>query len=183
MKEERKLSEAKYFYKGMVESLKQHNSEQFSYNLSAFLSSSRSILQYSYKKAKGINMLNVYEELVSDNPILSFFKDKRNVNIHERPINHITGITVSDTISVSASIESIKWVKYDENGNVIEEKESFNKKKKKPSDISSKKDKDDAKVEYIFKDWTGDEDIIELSQKYINELEEFIYKAKEAGII
>lgn len=183
MNESRKLLESKYFYERMMENLNDNKTKQFSFNLSAFLSSSRSILQYSYKKAEEKDMLNVYQELVSSNEILSFFKDKRNINIHEKPVNPNTKLTVNDTISVSVSVERIKWVKYDKNGNVIEENESFNREENKPKFKKTKRDSNGAKIEYIFGDWEGNEDILTLTKKYIKELEKFISEAKEVGLI
>ena len=48
-KKTQKLAEAKYFYDRMVEvqnTVVSHNREYFIYNFSAFLSASRSVLQY-----------------------------------------------------------------------------------------------------------------------------------------
>ena len=50
MNEYTKLKEAQYFNSEMVK--KQLNRDSFNYNLSAFLSSARSILQYALEEAK-----------------------------------------------------------------------------------------------------------------------------------
>jgi hypothetical protein len=52
MHEKAKLNEAQYFYSRMVE--EQNNVENFKYNLSAFLLSSRSELHYALGEAKTI---------------------------------------------------------------------------------------------------------------------------------
>lgn len=53
MNEKDKLEEARWFYAEMVK--RQENRKIFKYNLSAFLSSARSVMQYSLKEAKTKN--------------------------------------------------------------------------------------------------------------------------------
>lgn len=50
MFEQEKLKEAKYFYSRMKEERGQEDRESFKYNLSAFLSVARSVLQYALKE-------------------------------------------------------------------------------------------------------------------------------------
>ena len=108
MHEKKKLEEAKYFYSKMIE--EQENRKNFEYNLSALLSSTRSILQYALCEAKEKPMgEHWYNTCISSIHILEFFKEKRDINIHEEPIQPIahSKIGLADTIFPSGSI--CKW--------------------------------------------------------------------------
>ncbi|MBU1180527.1 hypothetical protein KJ885_06295 [Patescibacteria group bacterium] len=73
MDEKKKLGEAKYFFKLMSRNKK--NKEKFLYNVSAFLTAARSILQYSLEEAKNkSNGQFWYDNYISRNIILQFFK-------------------------------------------------------------------------------------------------------------
>ena len=100
-----KLAEARYFYDRMVEVQKtviQHNREYFTYNFSAFLSASRSVLQYMWTEIKRNQDLGAkqeakkwYEERMAASPMCQFFRGKRDSNIHVTPImpiGHIIAI-------------------------------------------------------------------------------------------
>ena len=82
MYELKKLNEAKYFLKRMIEETNQI--DHFIFNLSAFLSSSRSILQYALEELKtkqgGQKWYNQY---MTNEAMFRFFKDKRDINIHK----------------------------------------------------------------------------------------------------
>jgi hypothetical protein len=104
-KKTQKLAEAKYFYDRMVEvqnTVVSHNREYFIYNFSAFLSASRSVLQYMLEeieqKKDPIQQLEArqwYDKKMAASPRLKFFKDKRDINIHVspiKPIGHIIAI-------------------------------------------------------------------------------------------
>jgi len=108
MYEKTKLGEAKYFYSQMSANF--NDSEKFTYDLSAFLSSARSVLQYALEEAKSKNGGQVwYDRRVSASNILSFFKDKRNLNIHYEPVHPIRHVNASITekIGISDSISVV----------------------------------------------------------------------------
>ncbi|MFW5795102.1 MAG: hypothetical protein ACOCV1_06420 [Bacillota bacterium] len=180
MEEREKLKEAKYFFNKMKNSYIDDNFKEFKFNLSAFLSSARSILQYTYKKAKRKSMLAKYNNLVSGNPILSFFKDKRNLNIHEEPIKPTKQVNVDVIAKITVS-ESVTLKKYNKKGELIETiKNKTNEDNSKTNNESSSPK---TSIKYIFNDWSGNEDIIELSKKYINELNLFINDANNKGLL
>jgi hypothetical protein len=81
--------------------------EAFQYELSAFLSAARSVLQYALEEAKQKpNGQRWYEAQVSGNAVLKFFKDKRDLNIHAesvRPSRHIA-VAITEHITFSESI-------------------------------------------------------------------------------
>src|SRR5262245_53350076 len=86
----------------------------FQYELSAFLSAARSVLQYALEEAKQKpNGQRWYEAQVSGAAVLKFFKDKRDVNIHAEPVRpsrHIAvafteHMTISDSIRIETQRE------------------------------------------------------------------------------
>ncbi len=170
MHEEEKIKEAEYFCKQMLDT--QEDSEAFKYNLSAFLSAARSVLQFACEEARTKSKgLYWYDTYVSKKLIISFFRDKRDFNIHQEPVKTRKDITLSltEALSLSVSIGSIRIVHKDKNGNIISESISENQSEPKPRKV---KKQVPAKVtyRYSFDDWVGNEDIPTLCQKYIDEL-------------
>ncbi len=101
MHENLKLKEAEYFYSQM---LKENNKyDYFTYNLSAFLSAARSVLQYALKEAKNKSEGQLWYKYHRNSSVyLKFFTDKRNFSIHQGPIKpskHVK-ITVGPPILV-----------------------------------------------------------------------------------
>jgi len=105
MNENSKLEEARYFYQVMQESLNRR--KPFVYNLSAFLSAARSVLQYTLKEARTkAGGRQWYETQMASHRTLVFFKDKRDVNIHSAPVNpkQDVAIAFTETIHVSEAL-------------------------------------------------------------------------------
>ncbi len=78
-----KLSETQHFLERMRSNL--GNQYEFNYDLSAFLSSARSILQYIYEVDRPETKV-WYERKISDSAILKQFRDLRDGNIHDEPV-------------------------------------------------------------------------------------------------
>ena len=157
MNENKKFNEAKYFLSQMVNSIK--DSEVFEYNLSAFLSASRSILQYSYEEVIINGSQKWYDDFVGKSSFIKYFKDKRDTNIHYVPIKTLHRHEFSNVVSVPLTF-NIKIINKNEdlkdsvtNENKIER---FN--------------KSENKTRIIFKDWSGEEDVTELCTKYLQVL-------------
>src|ERR1700690_2760273 len=95
-----KIAEGRFFLL-----LMQHAEERdpFRYCLSAFLSAVRSVLQYAHKDAARNPAAHaLYESVMAASLVLSFFKDKRNFNIHEAPVPvqmHVA-VGLSDNIAI-----------------------------------------------------------------------------------
>jgi predicted lipid-binding transport protein (Tim44 family) len=123
--QEKKLNDAEYFYGELVDKFNNEQFEKFNYNLSAFLTATRSILQYTYESSKDKGKLNDYNKLISKNRIIGFFKEKRDINIHEVPVNSVQQINMDICATITISTSSIITV-LDSNGKVIEEKKSSN---------------------------------------------------------
>ena len=170
MYEEAKLAEAKYFYSQM--STNSDDREKFTYNLSAFLSAARSVLQYALEEARGKNGGQVwYDRQIAASHTLSFFKNKRDVNIHTEPVHptkHLN-ITLTERIGIG---DSASIIVEDANENI--KSESSTETSQNDSEPQPLSETESIAVHWVFSDWTGSEDIIALCQKYIDELNDLV---------
>jgi len=178
MNERKKLDEAKYFYSRMVE--EQRNRDNFIHNLSAFLSSSRSVLQYALLEAQKTNEgQKWYESCMSASSILKFFKDKRDVNIHFRPVTIFAehSVVIKETLGIS---DSVSVILRDKNGNVKRQHSTESHPK-----LMDTKDQHATihRLDYKFDDWNEDEEVLTLCQKYLQELERLIDDGVSKGFI
>lgn len=177
MYENAKLAEAKYFYSQMSANFEDR--EKFTHNLSAFLSSARSVLQYALEEAKTKNGGQAwYDTQVAADSILPFFKDKRDVNIHTQPVRPIKNISavINETIRLS---DSISVVVRDANGNIKYESSGESPTHKtKPQPLPSS-----VTFRYSFPDWVGEADVMGLCQRYIASLEMFVMNGTDNGFL
>lgn len=172
MHESDKLAEAGYFLKRMRE--EQENSEAFRFNLSAFLSAARSVLQYALEEAKTKTGGQFwYDNLINSSDILKYFKDKRDINIHQAPIRPMERhqVTITSTAYIT---DSVHVVLKDKDGNIKQELHSESKNSEPPKpDLPA-----NHIVSYFFTHWSGDEDVIQLCDKYLKQL----IKAVDEGV-
>lgn len=176
MHENHKLNEALYFYSRMLSEA--DNRDNFLYDLSAYLSSARSVLQYALEEARAKSGGQAwYDRQISSNKIVSFFRDKRDINIHVQPIemNRIVSIEITETIHVS---ENIHIEKFDESGRLIGESSSksepFVKETETPASVTNI---------FTFQDWAGSENVIQLCELYLKELERIVADGQTNGFL
>ena len=174
MNELEKLSEAKYFANRMKASI--NDPQDFQYELSAFLSSARSVLQYVYKGVKNNpDGILWYKAQISGNSVLKFFRDKRDVNIHVEPVKPSKNISMSITDHIGIS-ESIRIEIKRKDG-----MPEIRKDKGKPPETEEIEPQ--VNIRYMFRDWNGPEDVLELSNKYLISLKKFVKEGINSGII
>ncbi|MBI4341827.1 MAG: hypothetical protein HY599_00495 [Candidatus Omnitrophica bacterium] len=165
MHESVKLEEAKYFLGQMAK--EELNPEVFKHNLSAFLSSARSILQYSLEEAENkANGKAWYDAHMNGNQLLKYFKEKRNVSIHTEPVKPRRHITFTKTIGPSSSFR------------IIGEKSEY---KSPPKDTNA--ESEHTAITHNFVDWKGSEDVLTLCRRYLGDLEAFIIDGIAQGFI
>ena len=184
MNEKKKLREAVYFYSKMEE---EKNREAFCYNLSAFLSSARSILQYALEEAKcKPGGKTWYEGHISASPVLKFFKDKRDVNIHTEPVapKEIHSINIQLSVPPVPTV-SVSCVVRDKSGNIIQETQSANSEKQAKTNLKPSENSAQVRHElkYRFDDWTGQEDVLTLCQMYIHQLDAIVENGIAKNVI
>lgn len=167
MNEQHKLAEAHYFLSRLNSSLP--NPQAFSFELSAFLSAARSVLQYALDEAKTKPGGQAwYSGHVQQFPSISYFKDKRDISIHVEPVVPNRHINVGLTESVSIH-ESLSLILIGQEGNVIEEQTVSS-----PAPAAATPSTSSVSVSYRFSDWAGTEDVETLSQQYLAAIEAVI---------
>jgi hypothetical protein len=176
MYEQSKINEARHFYNRMLSET--DSKESVLYDLSAFLSAARSVLQYCLKEAKGKSGgQQWYDDQVRGSKVLSFFKDKRDVNVHVEPIqiNQNTSIELTDFIRVS---ESVHIQKFDETGKLIGESSSEPSQEVPVPDIPPR-----TSHRFTFPDWGGREDVLQLCDCYLKELHRVVTDGQDRGFL
>jgi len=178
MHEQSKINEAEYFYSQILKHREKRN--EFKYNISAFLSAARSVLQYILKEAQTKPAVQYwYDTTVIIDPILSFFRDKRDINIHEEPVEPNRNITKELRETVHTS-ESITIILRDAEGN-IKEKQTMS--SKQPKDEEDENLKAKTRITYKFDDWSGNEDVITLCREYLDKLKTIVTDAQNKGFL
>ena len=176
MYEESKLIECEYFLSRMQSET--GNSNNFIFNLSAFLSSARSVLQYSRKEAiTKSGGQNWYDNQVSSSDALLFFKDERDINVHIKPVqvNQHTSMELREVVYVS---ESIHIQKFDQNGNLIGESMSESNPPEPHPEIPAK-----VSHKFTFPRWNGTEEVSQLCELYLKELQILIIDGQNKGFL
>jgi len=177
MHEQSKIREAKYFLNQMAAVV--NDRDAFNFNLSAFLAAARSSLQYTLKEAKSKPGGQAWYDLqVGGKTTVRFLKDKRDISIHEVPVSPSAkiGVEITDTLHVS---DSLSVTIYRKDG-TIEEDRSLS---SPPPRSKAPETKTEMSYEYFFSDWTGSENVVELTRMYINEIEAIIRDGVANGFL
>lgn len=164
MYEKAKIEEAEYFLSQMR--LNKQDPKPFHHNLSAFLAASRSVLQYAHKDAKErAGGPKWYRSQMKNSRVLTFFKDKRDINIHEQPIKakQKIAVVIEERIYVS---DALRVILKQKNGKVIGQYDSGEKMTAPNHNVSPPS----ATYEYFFSDWLGEDDVITLCQQCLDEV-------------
>jgi hypothetical protein len=174
--EQHKLDEAGHFLGGMTRSAE--DPKAFQFELSAFLSSARSVMQFALEEAKTkAGGQAWFDAHAIGNPVLSFFKDKRNVNIHQRPVAAPATINVAVTDAVQIS-EAVSIRDFDEDGKLVSERGTGS---RTPAPLVSPPPS--VSRVYNFPDWSGREDVLQLCRNYITALEAVVNDGHSQGFL
>lgn len=152
-----KVNEANFFLEKLNQSITRDSMREVRYYLSAFLSASRSILQYSLSKAKSRNpsQQKWYENRVRNDMFL-FFKNLRDSNIHRQPVSYSKNCTVCV-------------------GTTLIDRETLGE----TYIPSLNKDY----YRYYFKDWPKNDDLGSLSSNYLKEIKQLVDEGIAKGYI
>jgi len=177
MYEKDKIIEAEYFYSRM--SQEQNDRDAFRHNLSAFLSAARSVLQYALKEAETkTGGKQWYDTQVSGYPALKFFKDKRDINIHASPVQFRQDVNVHITETVRG-IASVSFVVRDKDGNI----KSQSSEEPPPPVVRVPETPPIVTYHFFFDDWSGDEDILTVSQTYLDNIKSIVADGVQKGFL
>jgi hypothetical protein len=162
MLEDKKIREAHFFYALALNEERKVNDDRdtFEHFLSAFLSASRSVLQYAHNEAvlggrPGGPIW--YETTMSGSSVLQYFKEKRDANIHAQPVSAIRefDLPIEDSIWMGAAPPIPGHVGW-------------------PAKVPDK---------YKFADWPGSEGILTLCMACLRELRGFVQDGQNRGFL
>lgn len=164
-----KLLEARYFLDRMVENQAERNA--FKYNLSAFLSAARSVTLIMQKEFVGVPRfadwyIDQQDKMRADD-MMKVLKDKRDVTIHEQPVDLHACVEVSITehITVTDSV-SVTIIRAD---GTVEQRNSM------PPSPPPAPTKTESTVKWRwFFDEVPDTDVITVCKEYISKLESIV---------
>lgn len=165
--EQEKLDEARYFLSRMAASDDQPRA--FRYELSAFLSAARSVLQYALKQARAkVDGQAWYDTQFTGNAVMKFFRNKRDISIHHQPVVPATSVKIAITeplhLSVSLSLKVI-----DSEGKVVRDETTT------PEPLPSPEQRPPVcTYRHTFADWKGHEDIMALCSNYLVAIEALV---------
>jgi len=167
MNEQYKIGEARFFLERMEGSL--GNRVAFRYYLSAFLSAARSVIFYAKEEAERKSRIQWWEDSLSKSDVLKFFGNRRNVNVHRGkpvdPSKHIH-VVISDPVGIFDAASDVHF-----NNKLIGKKPA----PQEPTSPKSSGGTQEHTVLYRFDEWSGPEDVIGLSHRYIEALENFVW--------
>lgn len=155
------------------------NAREFSYNLGAFLTAARSVLQYALEEAKTKSGGQAwYDASVSAIPEVKFLKDKRDISVHERPVvpNRRFNIAISGHAVFTDSIH----VTVTRADGTIERDDPPQPKFVNPSPSSGESS---SSVTFFFPDWPATEDVMSICITYINAIEDIVRNGRALGYI
>jgi hypothetical protein len=177
MYESHKINEAKYFYSQMLQV--KHNPEYFKHNLSAFLSSARSVLQYALEEAKGKSGgQSWYDGQITKSKVARFFKEKRDINIHTEPVSVRKDIHIKLSEVVNVFSDSVSIIARDPGGKTTGQFSSGSE----PAAVTHN-EPPLIEEEYRFDDWPGSEDVFALCQEYLDELDAVVTDGKARRLL
>ncbi len=176
MYEGQKLEEARYHYGRMV--AEQSDRAGFNHSLNAFLASARSVLQYALKEvAHGTCGQHWYDDAVAASPVSKFFKGKRDLTIHEKPVRPLARHTISTGALISPTI-SVEFILRNKDGN---------EKQRGGSPAAQAVTQEPVSLAYSrayhFDDWDGDEDVLTLCNTYLHQLEALVRDGIQRGYL
>jgi len=178
--EDEKFREAAYFFGVMKAQVNDRNA--FVYNFSAFITAARSVVQYALEECKTTTTGKTwYDNYVSGTDLIRYFKDKRDVNIHEEPVVPNAAYTVEATMHLSISGTcSVKVFARDADGNLVEKATPASEAAEKAIASPPPNPANKESVRYFLAD-RKNEDLVVLAEGYINELIAFLRAARAAG--
>ena len=176
-----KLEEAEYFLKQMAfvaEDRKAHK-----YNLSAFLSAARSVLQFANNEAVSKPGGQTWYDSHRNNPIVIFFKERRNWRIHTEPVRPINEIQmhIEETLNFCDDMTEAVVIRYDNPGPSKVQQQASQSFPWLPNWPHSSKVTMSGTCR--FKEWKGTEDLPTLCGLYLDELRKIVADGQSKGFL
>jgi hypothetical protein len=157
MHETAKIEEAEHVLKLMRQT--ELDSGAFRHDLSAFLNSARSVLQFAHKEAKPKPGGQAwYDSQMASSLVCQFFKEERDRNIHEKPTHPKAVVTTK----LGSNVKFTNAGKFEvhREGQVIQGGDI----KDPPQDKLQPENVPSVNAHFLFDDWKGPEDVITLCE-------------------
>jgi hypothetical protein len=172
-----KLSEAGYFLERMAEAEARGDRVALKNCLSAFLSASRSVLQYAHVEAAAKSQLPWYEKAVVADSCIAFLRDERNTNIHERPAApvEVTSVEQGGRLGFAGALDA-----------VVRNRDGALKEARALSSTTASPGVEAATTvtsEFFFLNWAGAETAVALCRRYLRALEAVVKDGRARGIL
>ncbi|TXL67460.1 hypothetical protein FHP05_00090 [Cerasibacillus terrae] len=180
-----KIAESKYFFEKLESLEKEGQLLEFTYNLSAFLSATRSISSYVQDKAKKKKEVQTVIDVIEKDKIIRFLVKQRNYTVHRKQLKLSASANAdlysSITVNPKESIEVETYNINDEGDEIVQltqvEPEYYN------VSYIQKDSSPTISYQFIFDEWKGSEDILYLCGYYLNWLEQFVSEMRNKGYI
>lgn len=175
MHEDFKIQEAEYHLSRMQETAGQ---ESFRFELSAFLSSARSVLQYALKEAETRTGGQAwYDREVGVDPIVRFLKSARDGNIHVSPVTPKTDVQISEP-RLHYSLSDA--VPLPESGELAF---AFARVELEYMPTAHADSTTTVEYTYKFRDWAGAGDVPTLCTRYLTEIKRIVSDGCNRGFL
>jgi hypothetical protein len=177
--EDHKIEEAQYFLNQLFD--QQLEIREFSFVLSAFLTASRSVLQYSLKEADKKSGGKIWwDNEVKKYEVVKYLKEKRNISVHAEPV--IPGKTININIEEQLGVGdfcSLEIINPD--GTIVPDAPQENAEQQYTPNIT--RTSSSSFVTYHFSDWPGSESVAELCAEYLEQVRKIIDTGRALGFI
>lgn len=175
MHEHHKIDEAEYFLTRMA--LCEEDPREFTFNLSAFLSSARSALQYALDEASlKPGGRAWYDSCVGASKEVKFLKDKRDLSIHVAPVVPTRHISIEAIAHVSVGC-AVEVVIRRADGTTEDEFRSESPPAPAPALPTS------VTVSYHLNDWPGHEDLVTVCLNYLTAVRAIVADGYSRGFL
>jgi hypothetical protein len=196
MNEIEKIKEAEYFFSRMLDC--EQDPSVFGYNLSAFMTAARSVLQFAYEEAQpqpnGQDWYEAWYDLkVTGNEVVVFFRDRRDFNVHRAPLQlrKDAEVKIEDGFQLRASVGTVEdGFQLRASVGTVMVHAGAETPQEAPATLTHedqaeapRSPKVSSTETYRFAEWAGPEDIKTLCRQYLSKLKEIIVDGQKKGFL
>jgi hypothetical protein len=139
-------------------------------------------LQYALKEAEDKPGGKAwYDQQVTVDPVVAFLRDRRDTNIHEQPapINTNVSMMFSAGLSMSATLSMVVT-----DGKTGEQRTiDWEPPPPRVPPLPAIDTPSTTTITYVFRDWTGPEDVIALCARYLGEIKRIVTDGQVRGFL
>jgi hypothetical protein len=175
MNEDQKLEDAAHCLDEMI--AVQNDPVAFRRKLSAFLGSSRSVLQYAHKETKANPASRKWYKTEVSKRIIALMRDQRNTDVHEEPVSPANDVAVHIGAGLSMTGQ-LGMMHMNAQQEILGEYSSV----EMPA-VATEPPAPTAEYTYFFEGKRAEGDIISLSTSYLTELRKVVADGQARGFL